>query len=91
MAPSRRRTTGSPKASVVDDGELGVSRIVRGRDLAHSTLVQNVLRTLLELPVPSHRHHFLLLERHLLAACYTGCSLLWQMWAGNAEMVTFIR
>ncbi len=51
-------------ASVVDDAEAGVTRIVRGRDLASSTATQVALRRLLDLPTPAYRHHLLLLERH---------------------------
>jgi glutamyl/glutaminyl-tRNA synthetase len=50
-------------ASVVDDGVAGVTRIVRGRDLASSTATQVALRALLDLPVPEFRHHLLLLEQ----------------------------
>jgi glutamyl-tRNA synthetase/glutamyl-Q tRNA(Asp) synthetase len=49
-------------ASVVDDAEAGVTRVVRGRDLAASTAVQVVLQRLLGLPTPRYRHHLLLLE-----------------------------
>jgi len=49
-------------ASVVDDAAAGVTRVVRGRDLAPSTALQNALRRLLGLPEPSFRHHLLLLE-----------------------------
>lgn len=49
-------------ASVVDDGESGVTRIVRGRDLEPTTPLQNALRDLLGLPRPEYRHHLLLLE-----------------------------
>jgi glutamyl/glutaminyl-tRNA synthetase len=49
-------------ASVVDDALQGVTRIVRGRDLAGTTGTQLRLRDLLELPRPVYRHHFLLLE-----------------------------
>ena len=50
-------------ASVVDDAESGVTRIVRGRDLAASSATQAKLRELLGLPEPVYHHHFLLLER----------------------------
>ncbi len=50
-------------ASVVDDATSGVTRIVRGRDLAASSATQVALRLLLDLPIPRYRHHFLLLER----------------------------
>ncbi|NNL66968.1 MAG: hypothetical protein HKP30_12045 [Myxococcales bacterium] len=49
-------------ASVLDDADAGVTRIVRGRDLATTTASQVRLRELLDLPVPTHRHHLLLLE-----------------------------
>jgi len=49
-------------ATVVDDAAAGVDRVVRGRDLATSTATQVALAGLLGLPVPSYRHHFLLLE-----------------------------
>ena len=49
-------------AAVVDDAAADVTRVVRGRDLAETTPVQNALRQLLALPVPVHRHHLLLLE-----------------------------
>lgn len=49
-------------AGVVDDAAAGVSRIVRGRDLAASTAIQCALCRLLGWEVPTYRHHFLLLE-----------------------------
>jgi len=49
-------------ASVVDDALHGVTRVVRGRDLAATTGVQLRLRALLGLPRPVYRHHPLLLE-----------------------------
>ena len=49
-------------ASVVDDADAGVTRVVRGRDLAASTPTQLALQRLLELPTPRYRHHLLLLE-----------------------------
>jgi glutamyl-Q tRNA(Asp) synthetase len=50
-------------ASVLDDSASGVDRVVRGRDLAHSTLVQVALQAELGLDTPTYRHHCLLLER----------------------------
>jgi glutamyl/glutaminyl-tRNA synthetase len=47
---------------VVDDAASGVSRVVRGRDLASSTATQYQLQELLQASHPSYRHHFLLLE-----------------------------
>jgi glutamyl/glutaminyl-tRNA synthetase len=49
-------------AAVVDDGRAGVTRIVRGRDLATSTATHVVLQRALGLPTPKYRHHFLFLE-----------------------------
>jgi glutamyl/glutaminyl-tRNA synthetase len=49
-------------AVVVDDGAAGVTRVVRGRDLATSTATQVLLQELLRLPTPQYRHHLLLLE-----------------------------
>lgn len=49
-------------AGVVDDGHAGVTRVVRGRDLAASTATQVALQQLLALPRPRYRHHLLLLE-----------------------------
>jgi glutamyl/glutaminyl-tRNA synthetase len=49
-------------AGVVDDAAAGVTRVVRGRDLAASTAMQVALQRLLGLPQPRYRHHLLLLE-----------------------------
>jgi glutamyl/glutaminyl-tRNA synthetase len=49
-------------AVVVDDANAGVTRVVRGRDLAPSTATQVALLRLLNLPIPRYRHHLLLLE-----------------------------
>lgn len=56
-------------AVVVDDAAAGVTRVVRGRDIAPSTATQVALQRLLGLPTPAYRHHLLLLERrgHKLA------------------------
>jgi glutamyl-tRNA synthetase/glutamyl-Q tRNA(Asp) synthetase len=50
-------------AGVVDDAAAGVTRIVRGRDLAGSTATQVALQRLLGLATPRYRHHLLLVER----------------------------
>ena len=50
-------------ASVADDGEAGVDRVVRGRDLAASTILQVAIQKMLGLPTPAYRHHLLFLER----------------------------
>ena len=49
-------------AAVVDDGRAGITRIVRGRDLATSTATHVALQRALGLATPVYRHHFLLLE-----------------------------
>ena len=64
--PIVRRRDGSVAyhlAGIVDDAAAGVTRIVRGRDLAATTPTQNALRRLLGYPAPVHRHHLVLLER----------------------------
>ena len=64
--PILRRRDGSSSyhfASVLDDAAVGVTRVVRGRDLAPSTLPQVTLQRLMELPTPVYRHHGLFLER----------------------------
>ncbi|MEZ4367531.1 MAG: glutamate--tRNA ligase family protein [Kofleriaceae bacterium] len=63
--PIVRRRDGSVAyqlAVVVDDAAAGVTRVVRGRDLAPSTATQVALQRLLGLPTPRYRHHLLLLE-----------------------------
>ena len=49
-------------AAVVDDASGGVTRVVRGRDLAPSTAIQVVLQERLGFATPTYRHHLLLLE-----------------------------
>jgi len=49
-------------AVVADDAAAGVTRIVRGRDIAPSTATQVALQRALGLPTPRYRHHLLLLE-----------------------------
>lgn len=48
-------------AVVVDDAASGVDRVVRGRDIAPSTATQVRIAQALGLPVPTYRHHLLLL------------------------------
>jgi len=47
---------------VVDDADLGITRVIRGRDIATSTATQVAMQRLLGLPQPIYRHHLLLLE-----------------------------
>ena len=49
-------------SSVVDDARVGVTDVIRGRDLIDSTPTQVVLRNLLGLPIPTYYHHLLLME-----------------------------
>jgi glutamyl-Q tRNA(Asp) synthetase len=49
-------------ASVVDDAISGVTRVVRGHDLATSSATQAALRLRLGFAAPVYRHHMLLLE-----------------------------
>lgn len=50
-------------AVVVDDGAAGVTRIVRGRDIAPSTATQVAIQHMLRIPTPTYRHHLLLCEK----------------------------
>jgi glutamyl-Q tRNA(Asp) synthetase len=47
-------------ACVVDDARQGVSHVIRGADLFEAAHVQRLLQALLDLPVPTYRHHRLL-------------------------------
>jgi glutamyl-Q tRNA(Asp) synthetase len=49
---------------VIDDAAAGVTRVVRGRDIAPSTATQVALQRLLDLPTPVYRHHLLLVSPH---------------------------
>lgn len=49
-------------AVTVDDAALGVTDIVRGRDLYDSTHVHRLLQALLNLPTPTWHHHRLLID-----------------------------
>ena len=49
-------------AVVVDDAAQGVTDVVRGRDLFHSTSVHRLLQSLLGLPQPRYHHHRLILD-----------------------------
>ncbi len=57
---ARKETPTSYHLSVVvDDALQGVTRIVRGQDLFWSTSVHRLLQSLLGLPAPEYRHHWL--------------------------------
>jgi glutamyl-Q tRNA(Asp) synthetase len=59
---ARKETPTSYHLSVVvDDAALGVTDVVRGRDLFPSTSVHRLLQALLGLPVPRYYHHSLIL------------------------------
>jgi len=63
--PVVRRRDGAvayPLAVVVDDAAIGVTRVVRGRDIAASTATQVALQRAQGLVTPAYRHHLLLLE-----------------------------
>lgn len=49
---------------VVDDAASGVTRVVRGKDIAPSTATQVALQRRLGLTTPTYRHHLLLVEAH---------------------------
>lgn len=48
-------------AATVDDAEMGVTFVLRGRDLFAATHVHRLLQALLGLPTPLYRHHALLM------------------------------
>ena len=49
-------------SSVVDDARVGVTDVIRGRDLIDSTPTQVVLRNILGFHIPTYYHHLLLME-----------------------------
>jgi glutamyl-Q tRNA(Asp) synthetase len=60
---ARKETPTSYHLSVVvDDAAQGVTDIVRGHDLYHSTSVHRLLQALLGLPAPRYKHHRLILD-----------------------------
>lgn len=60
---ARKETPTSYHLSVVvDDALQGVTHVVRGRDLFHSTAVHRLLQRLLGLPEPVYHHHALVLD-----------------------------
>jgi glutamyl-Q tRNA(Asp) synthetase len=60
---ARKETPTSYHLSVVvDDAAQGVTDVVRGQDLFHSTSVHRLLQALLGLPALRYRHHRLILD-----------------------------
>ncbi len=49
---------------VVDDAASGVTRVVRGKDIAPSSATQVALQRVLGVPTPVYRHHLLLVAAH---------------------------
>jgi len=49
-------------AVTVDDAAQGVTEVVRGRDLFHSTSVHRLLQALFGFPAPRYHHHRLILD-----------------------------
>jgi glutamyl-Q tRNA(Asp) synthetase len=47
-------------AVVLDDALQGVTHVIRGHDLFEAAHIQRLLQALLDLPVPTYRHHSLL-------------------------------
>lgn len=48
---------------VVDDALQGITHIIRGMDLFHTTHIHVILQKLLEVPTPTYHHHALLLDK----------------------------
>jgi glutamyl-Q tRNA(Asp) synthetase len=44
-------------ASTVDDADMGIDLVVRGRDLFAATDIHRLLQALLDVPVPAYHHH----------------------------------
>ncbi len=62
---ARKETPTSYHLSVVvDDAVQGVTHVVRGQDLFHSTGVHRLLQALLGLPEPIYHHHRLVLDEN---------------------------
>ncbi len=63
MILARKETpTSYHLAVVVDDAAQGITEVVRGRDLFHSTSVHRLLQALLGCPAPRYHHHRLILD-----------------------------
>jgi len=62
LLASRDRPASYHLAVVVDDGDMQITDVVRGRDLLLATHVQRLLQALLGLAAPRYRHHPLLVD-----------------------------
>jgi glutamyl-Q tRNA(Asp) synthetase len=51
-------------ATVVDDGQAGITEVLRGCDLLESTPLQIHLQNLLGLPTPNYQHIPIIVDRH---------------------------
>lgn len=73
-------------AVTVDDAALGVTDVVRGRDLYAATDVHRLLQALLGLPTPLYHHHSLLVDEsgHRLAK-REGAPILADLRSGGAD------
>ncbi len=49
-------------ASTIDDADMGVTHVIRGRDLFASTHIHRLLQALLGLPTPLYHHHALVVD-----------------------------
>ena len=47
-------------ASTIDDADMAITLVTRGRDLAFATHMHRLLQALLDLPSPEYRHHALI-------------------------------
>lgn len=49
-------------ASTLDDADMGITHVIRGRDLFASTHIHRLLQALLGLPTPVYHHHALVVD-----------------------------
>ncbi len=49
-------------ASTIDDADMGITHVIRGRDLFASTHIHRLLQALLGLPTPLYHHHALVVD-----------------------------
>ena len=60
---ARKDTPTSYHLSVtVDDAKQGITHVIRGTDLLHSTHIHVILQALLDLPTPIYHHHKLIVD-----------------------------